>query len=329
MKVMVNKMAQYPDISHWIPVKDWKKVKENCGFLISKATQGTGYIDPTLESFIKGCEGNNIPYWLYTFLDKGSEKAQAEFMVKVCKDKVGKMFKGYVLDVESGNTASGVQSALNYLKSLGGKCMIYTMYAQYNTYKNVIDSRGTHCAWWEARYGRNTGNYNTGYPCHDGVDLHQYTSKGTVEGIGYPVDLNRIKGTKSITFFTGTQKKKQKKEEKPVKKTVEEIAKEVIAGKWGNGEARKKKLKEAGYNYAEVQKKVNALLNNPKKALKVGAIIRIKRGAKQFNKAIGFTKVVYNTPYRVLQISNNRLVFSDIVKGTVIGAINKSDCYVV
>ena len=44
------------------------------------------------------------------------------------------------------------------------------------------------------------------------------------------------------------------------KKTIEEIAKEVIAGKWGNGEARKKALIDAGYDYNNVQKKVNALL---------------------------------------------------------------------
>lgn len=43
-------------------------------------------------------------------------------------------------------------------------------------------------------------------------------------------------------------------------KSIEEVAKEVIAGKWGNGEERKQKLTAAGYDYAEVQKKVNELL---------------------------------------------------------------------
>lgn len=45
------------------------------------------------------------------------------------------------------------------------------------------------------------------------------------------------------------------------KKTITEVAKEVIQGKWGNGATRKKRLLEAGYNYDEVQKKVNDLLN--------------------------------------------------------------------
>lgn len=44
------------------------------------------------------------------------------------------------------------------------------------------------------------------------------------------------------------------------KKSVDQVAKEVIEGKWGNGADRKKRLTEAGYNYSEVQKKVNKLL---------------------------------------------------------------------
>lgn len=38
------------------------------------------------------------------------------------------------------------------------------------------------------------------------------------------------------------------------------IAAEVINGKWGNGEERKKRLTEAGYNYSAVQKLVNEML---------------------------------------------------------------------
>ena len=46
----------------------------------------------------------------------------------------------------------------------------------------------------------------------------------------------------------------------PVKKTVDELAKEVIQGKWGNGQERVEKLTAAGYNYSEVQGRVNEIL---------------------------------------------------------------------
>lgn len=48
------------------------------------------------------------------------------------------------------------------------------------------------------------------------------------------------------------------------KKSVDEVAKEVIRGEWGNGDERYNRLTNAGYNYNEVQSKVNELLNSNK-----------------------------------------------------------------
>ena len=41
---------------------------------------------------------------------------------------------------------------------------------------------------------------------------------------------------------------------------LDEIAQEVIQGKWGNGQDRVNRLTNAGYNYSEVQQKVNEIL---------------------------------------------------------------------
>lgn len=57
---------------------------------------------------------------------------------------------------------------------------------------------------------------------------------------------------------------------KPSGKTVHEVALEVIAGKWGNGNARKVALEKAGYNYNAVQAEVNAILAGQSKQPKVG-----------------------------------------------------------
>lgn len=43
----------------------------------------------------------------------------------------------------------------------------------------------------------------------------------------------------------------------PARKTVAQLAREVIAGKWGNGADRKRRLEAAGHNYAAVQREVN------------------------------------------------------------------------
>lgn len=52
------------------------------------------------------------------------------------------------------------------------------------------------------------------------------------------------------------------------KKSVDELADEVIAGKWGSGDDRKKKLTASGYDYSAVQSRVNAKLSGTQKQLK-------------------------------------------------------------
>lgn len=56
-----------------------------------------------------------------------------------------------------------------------------------------------------------------------------------------------------------------KAEPKPSKKSISTVAKEVIAGKWGNGDDRKSRLKKAGYDYNKVQAEVNKQLGSSEK----------------------------------------------------------------
>ena len=56
--------------------------------------------------------------------------------------------------------------------------------------------------------------------------------------------------------------KKATKEDTGAKLSVEEIAKKVINGDYGNGVARKSKLEAEGYNYETVQAKVNEILRS-------------------------------------------------------------------
>lgn len=60
-----------------------------------------------------------------------------------------------------------------------------------------------------------------------------------------------------VDFLVAEYDLKEKVAEK--KKNIEQIAKEVIDGKWGNGAERKRALEKSGYDYAEVQNMVNAL----------------------------------------------------------------------
>lgn len=178
----------FPDVSHHHPVIDFKAAKKH-KVLITKATEGVTYVDPTLKRFIGGCEKNGIDYWLYSFVRKGKEKSQAAFLVKTCKGLIGKHFVGYILDIESGSAAIDVANAIEWLSKKSDKVMLYTGYQDYAKYKGVIAKRPKNCAWWEARYWKNDGRYYKGKN-HDGVDLYQYTSAGTADGISGKCDMN-------------------------------------------------------------------------------------------------------------------------------------------
>ena len=63
------------------------------------------------------------------------------------------------------------------------------------------------------------------------------------------------------------------------------------------------------------------------KTLKVGATIRIRKGANQYGKTKGFASFVYDRKYTVKEIRGNRVVFAD--GKIVMGAVAKKDCKVV
>ena len=75
----------------------------------------------------------------------------------------------------------------------------------------------------------------------------------------------------------------------PAKKSVAEVAQEVKDGKWGNNPERKQRLEAAGYNYAEVQAAVNALMSG---SGSTPATYTVKRGdtlsaiAKKYNTTV-------------------------------------------
>jgi len=94
---------------------------------------------------------------------------------------------------------------------------------------------------------------------------------GIVESVdGYTI--NTIEGnTSSISADNGGKVLRRKRKTNivafarpkytdEVKPNIEAVAREVIDGKWGSGNDRRQRLERAGYNYREVQDKVNEIL---------------------------------------------------------------------
>ena len=50
-------------------------------------------------------------------------------------------------------------------------------------------------------------------------------------------------------------------EEVEVDSSIHEIAREVIAGRWGRGLTRKRRLQEAGYDVSEISAEITKIFN--------------------------------------------------------------------
>lgn len=90
--------------------------------------------------------------------------------------------------------------------------------------------------------------------CIEGNKSEQVDRRTISVGWGY------IRGFARPKYATGTTAATT-----PVNKTIDEIAQEVIAGKWGTGTARKTALTNAGYDYNAVQTRVNEILSGSTK----------------------------------------------------------------
>ena len=116
------------------------------------------------------------------------------------------------------------------------------------------------------------------------------------------------------------------------KKTLDELAKEVIAGKWGTGAARQNAITEAykagkiDYGYATIQKRVNEMLkaDSDAKTVKVGSKVKIKSGAKSYEgKKVSL--FVYLKTYTVDELKGDRAVLN---KKGICTAFNVKDLIV-
>lgn len=96
--------------------------------------------------------------------------------------------------------------------------------------------------------------------------INQLTASGTrtLEQISSKITAYNKSGGRVIAGLVKRRAKEKELFDTPtsttVKKSNEEIAKEVVAGKWGNGNARKTALTKAGYDYKAIQTLVNKLL---------------------------------------------------------------------
>lgn len=245
------------DLSEWQKGLDFDKVlNEGVEFAILRASYSTR-IDKCFEDFYKSCKKRNIPVGCYLFslaINETQAKEEARYLIELLKGKkfeypiyfdienksqfgLGKktvtdIIIAFCEEMEKHGYFVGVYSSLNYFNN-------YMDLDRIEPYSKWIAQYNTKCD-----YGRDFGMWQFGGEVN-------YIRSNNIAGkvvdqnycyIDYPSIIK-----KGFNGYKGV-------------KSNEDIAREVIAGKWGNGSIRKNKLISAGYDYDAIQSLVNQML---------------------------------------------------------------------
>ena len=273
------------DISNWQAGINLSNIAFD--FLIARATEGIGCVDKYCDGYIQQAIKLGKPFGFYHFARPTNDPIrEADFFYSNCRGYFGKGIP--ILDWESGNTSS-VAWAKRWLDRVyqlsGVKPVIYMSESVVNA-NNWSSVANADYGLWVAKYRDNQPDYNysmTNAGKRPSVKwwkfycMWQWTSSGRLNGYSGNLDCDVFYGNESTwDAYVGKSTSTVEPQSKPAAKTTEQLAEEVIAGLWGNGSDRKKRLTVAGYDYNAVQKIVNQKMAAKKKSVHVYYVI--KRG---------------------------------------------------
>lgn len=258
------------DISNFQDTINFTKVKADgikgvivkCGY--RGAEKGALAEDSRFLEHIKGANKAGLAVGIYMFTqaitaEEGKEEAQfaikmwqkagvpISFPIAIDTENVfytenGKKYPGRANGLSKSKRTAVVRAFCKEIKAQGYEPMIYASTSWLN---NKLDMSKLPYKVWCAQHA-SVCEYEGKYI------LWQYTSEGKVSGVSGNVDMDYC----YIDL-------KQVECPKP-KKTIDELAQEVLDGKWGNGDERKEALTKEGYDYDAIQKKVNEILESRK-----------------------------------------------------------------
>lgn len=246
------------DVSQHQGIINWEIVKGHIDFAILRlgwiGNKNNHTLDNQFERNYSECKRLGIPVGVYVYCYSSNEEAAksgANWTVEKLKNK--NLDLPVYIDMEDAsikgqgkNVLTNICIAFNSIIEASGKWA--GVYANLDWFRNYLnnDEIKRRYTTWIAHYGVDQNKYEGQY------DVLQYASTGRVTGISGNCDVNIM--YRDLVSEIGGSKATV------TKKSIEEIANEVIANKWGIGEDRKQRLEAAGYNYEEVQKQVNYIL---------------------------------------------------------------------
>jgi GH25 family lysozyme M1 (1,4-beta-N-acetylmuramidase) len=254
------------DISYFQGNIDFKKVKaDGIEFIIPRCGYGKSNKDSKFSEYVAGAlaAGIEVPgiYHFSYALNEENAREEARQAVKFAQEAGLPKETIIFFDLEYDSVDYAKRYAVNLDKA---RCIAHTnafcqevqnhgyrtgIYANQDYLNRMYDDATIKkYIFWYA-------NWNGGKTPSVKCAFHQWSEKGRVNGINGNVDMD---------YYYGGAEAPAKKPMTP--EEIEKVAKEVLDGKYGNGNERRSKLSLAGYDYSAVQNRVNELVAELEKA---------------------------------------------------------------
>ena len=250
------------DVSEWQGNINWDLVKKQIDFSNLKlgniGDNTKFWLDPKFVRNYNECVRLNIPIGVYVYSytnEVDNAKAAARDVVNYLRDKRIQLpvyidMEDAEISVEGKDKLTQICIEFNtIIEQAGLWAGVYANLNWYNNYLNKDEIKRRYTTWIaHPENANNLDKYKGQY------DMFQYSFKGKISGISGNVDMNYLYRD-LVAEISGNKVQ-------PVqpKKSNEQIANEVIAGRWGNGQDRIDKLVAEGYDYQTIQNIVNEKL---------------------------------------------------------------------
>lgn len=269
------------DISVWNKNIDWDKLKGQIDFAILRIGY-TGYgktknkkMDSTFEEKYAKCKELGIPvgvYWYSCAVTEEEAIEEANKTIEILKGR--KLEYPIYFDTEDNHDTTAPNNSPTSQAKIGRAKLTKVTKAFCDTIEKAGYYVGIYASssWFKnnlnlnelEKYDKWVAQWSNNAPSGISYGMWQYSAKGYIDGIGGGVDLDyAYKDYPTLMQEQGLNGySKEEEPSKPALKPIEEVAQEVIDMKWDVYPKRKELLEEAGYNYEQVQNKVNEILKS-------------------------------------------------------------------
>ena len=242
------------DISNWQAGINIQTVP--CDFVISKATQGTGYVSPDCARQVEQALSLGKKVGVYHYIGGQGAEAEMRHFIDSIRNWVGRVV--LVLDWEQGENAawgdlSYLEQCIDHVVALTGIPPI--IYASASVFPWDV-AKHHNCGTWVAQYANDSATGYQDKPWNEGAyacAIRQYSSHGRLPGFSNYLDINKFYGNDEAWdkyANPGSAKPQPAPQPSAPSGSTLDLACGVMRGQYGNGDTRKAAL---GSRYGEVQ----------------------------------------------------------------------------